>query len=59
MAAIAFRRDNTMDTQSINGRLVSIVHISVVPGYDGDRWAPAPVPVPVQYTVMEEDGFAV
>lgn len=57
MAAIAFRRDKTMDTQSINGRPVSIVRISVVAGYDGERWGPAPVPV--QYTVMEEDGFAV
>lgn len=57
MAAIAFRRDKTMDTQSINGRLVSIVRINVIAGYDGARWAPAPVMV--QYAVMEEDGFAV
>ncbi len=57
MAAIAFRLDKTMDTQSIHGRLVSIVRISVMAGYDGTRWAP--VPPLVQYAVMEEDGYAI
>jgi hypothetical protein len=57
MAAVAFRRDKTMDTQRLNGKLVSVVRISVMAGYDGQRWAP--VPAMVQYAVMEEDGVEV
>ncbi len=52
MAVVAFRRDKTMDTQRLNGRLVSVVRISVMANYDGETWAP--VPALVQYTVMED-----
>ena len=56
-AAVAFRRDKTMDTQHLKGRLVSIVRISVVGAYDGQRWSS--VPAMVQYAVMEEEGLEI
>jgi len=57
MAAIAFRRDKTIDTQRLNGKLVSIVRISVMAGYDGQRWAR--VPAMVQYAVLEAEGLEI
>jgi len=53
VAAVAFARDKTMATRSQNGKLVSIVRISVLAGYDGSKWAR--VPAMVQYAVMEND----
>jgi hypothetical protein len=53
VAAVAFARDKTMATRSQNGKLVSIVRISVLAGYDGSKWAR--VPAMVQYAVMEDD----
>jgi hypothetical protein len=57
MAAVVFRRDKTLDTQRLNGKLIEIVRINVMAGYDGERWAP--VPPMVQYAVMEADGLEI
>lgn len=54
MAAIVFSRDKTVDTRQLDGKLIEIVRIKVMAGYDGERWAPTP-PM-VQYAVMEAEG---
>jgi hypothetical protein len=57
VAAVAFKRDKTMDTKNQNGKLVSIVRINVLAGFDGQKWSP--VPAMVQYAVIEEKGIAI
>lgn len=57
LAAIAFRRDKTMDTQTVQGRLMSIVRVNVIGGFDGRSWKR--VPATIQYAVMQEKGEAI
>ena len=57
LAAIAFKRDKTMDTQAVRGQLVSIVRVNVVGGFDGQSWKR--VPQTTQYAVMQEKGEAI
>jgi hypothetical protein len=54
LAAVAFERDKTMDTATMNGKLVSIVRINVVAGYNGHEWLR--VPATTQYAVVEDTG---
>ncbi len=57
LAAIAFRRDRTMTTKSLNGKLVDIVRISVLAGYDGHGWAR--LPQMTQYAIIPGEGLAI
>ena len=57
VAAVAFQRDKTMATKSQNGKLVSIVRINVLAGFDGQKWAS--VPAMVQYAISEDEGVAI
>jgi hypothetical protein len=57
VAAVAFKRDKTLETKNQNGKLVSIVRINVMAGFDGQKWSP--VPAMVQYAIMEEAGIAI
>lgn len=57
VAAVAFQRDKTMATKNQNGKLVSIVRINVLAGFDGTKWAR--VPLMVQYAIIEDEGVAI
>jgi hypothetical protein len=54
LAAIAFTRDATLDSKPIANKLVQVVRISVVAGFNGSGWQP--VSGMVQYAVMEGEG---
>jgi hypothetical protein len=54
VAAIAFVPDKTLETKSMGGRLVKIVRVNVVAGYNGSRWQR--VASTVQYAIMETAG---
>ena len=54
LAAIAFQRDKTMDTQAVQGKLMSIVRVHVVGGFNGHTWLRL-TPM-VQYAVIQEKG---
>ena len=54
VAAIAFVPDRTLDTKTLGGKLVRIVKINVVAGYNGASWQQ--VANTVQYAVMEAKG---
>jgi hypothetical protein len=57
VAAIAFMPGETMDTKAINGRLVRIVRVTVVAGYDGFGWQR--VANAVQYAIVEAEGYSI
>lgn len=57
LAAIAYRRDRTMTTKSLNGNIVDIVRINVLAGYDGRDWAR--IPDMTQYAIIEVEGVAI
>ncbi len=54
VAAIAFVPHKTLDTKTLGGKLVRIVKINVVAGYNGAGWQP--VANTVQYAVVEAKG---
>jgi hypothetical protein len=57
VAAIAFIRDQTVDTIKLNDKLVQIVRINIVAGFNGTGWQR--VSDMVQYAVLEGGGEAV
>jgi hypothetical protein len=57
VAAVAFVRDQTVDTETMNNKLVHVVRINVVAGYDGRGWQP--VTNMTQYAVIEEGGESI
>jgi hypothetical protein len=57
VAAMAFERDKTISTESMNGKLVDIVRIKLLAGYDGRAWAR--VPQTTQYAIIESEGVAI
>jgi hypothetical protein len=57
VAAIAYIRDATVDTMKVNDRLVQIVRINVVAGFNGSGWQR--VSDMVQYAVLEGGGEAI
>ena len=57
VAAVAFERGKTVGTMSQKGRLVSIVQVRIVAGFDGTKWAR--VPDTVQYAIIENEGVEV
>jgi hypothetical protein len=54
LAAVAFVPDKTMDTKTMGGRLVRIMRVNVVAGYNGSRWQN--VAATVQYAIVEAKG---
>lgn len=54
LAAIAFMRDATLDSKPVADKLVQVVRINVVAGFNGSGWQP--VSGLVQYAVMEGEG---
>ena len=57
IAAIAFIRGKTLDSKAVNGKLVQIVRINVVAGYNGVGWNQ--IANTTQYAVIETKGFAI
>lgn len=54
LAAIAFLRDATVDSKPVADRLVQVVRINVVAGFDGNGWQR--VSGMIQYAVTEGEG---
>ena len=54
LAAVAFVPDKTMATKTMGGRLVRIVRVNVVAGYNGTSWQH--VAATVQYAIVETKG---
>ena len=57
VAAVAYIRDTTVDTMAMQDRLVQIVRINIVAGYNGSAWQR--VTDTVQYAVLEGDGISI
>ena len=57
VAAIAYIRDQTVDTVKMDNKLVQIVRISVFAGFNGSAWQR--VSGMVQYAVLEGAGISV
>jgi hypothetical protein len=57
VAAVAYIRDTTVDTMAMQDRLVQIVRINIVAGFNGSAWQR--VSDTVQYAVLEGDGESV
>jgi len=57
IAAIAFTRDRTVDARPVANKLLQIVRISVLAGFNGDGWQH--VPGMTQYAVMEGEGESI
>ena len=57
VAAIAYIRDETVDTMKLNDKLVQIVRINVVAGFNGSGWQR--VSDMVQFAVLEGGGEAI
>ena len=54
VAAVAFIRAETVDTQEMHNKLVQVVRINVVAGFEGHVWQP--VNNMTQYAVIEGGG---
>ena len=57
VAAIAYVRDQTVDTMKLESTLVQIVRINVVAGFNGSVWQR--VSGMVQYAVLEGEGESI
>lgn len=57
VAAVAYIRDTTVDTMAMQDRLVQIVRINIVAGFNGSAWQR--VSDTVQYAVLEGDGESI
>ena len=57
VAAVAYVRNETVDTMKLKDRLVQIVRINVVAGFNGSGWQR--VSDLVQYAVLEGEGESV
>jgi hypothetical protein len=58
VAAVAFMRNQTVATRTMGDRLVQIVRINVVAGFNGTNWLRASSDL-VQYAVIEADGQSI
>lgn len=58
VAAVAFMRDKTMLTRPMGDRLVQIVRINIVAGFNGIGWQRASA-MTIQYAVIEADGQSI
>jgi uncharacterized protein YggE len=50
-AAVAFVPDQTVDTKPVRNKLLKVMRIQVVAGFDGSDWRPASM---TQYAVIED-----
>ena len=57
VAAVAYIRDTTVDTMAMQDKLVQIVRINIVAGFNGSGWQR--VSDTVQYAVLEGDGESI
>lgn len=57
IAAVAFMSGKTMDSRTINGKLVNIVQVTIVAGYDGIGWHR--VANALQFAIVEAEGYAI
>ncbi|HXD43732.1 MAG TPA: hypothetical protein VN655_01255 [Pseudolabrys sp.] len=57
LAAIAFVPEKTVDAKAVENRLMQIVRINVVAGFNGDGWQT--VPAMTQYAVVEGQGESI
>lgn len=57
VAAVAYIRDTTVDTMAMQDRLVQIVRINIVAGFNGSAWRR--VSDTVQYAVLEGEGESI
>jgi len=57
IAAVAFFTDQTMGTQTVENRLLQVVRINVVAGYNRTGWHH--VTNMVQYAVIEQKGYGI
>ena len=56
IAAVAFTRGATVDTKRVHGKLMQVVRIKVIAGFDGVSWQPA---TGMQYAVIELTGMEI
>jgi hypothetical protein len=54
VAAIAFKRDKMLHAHTVENKLLEVVQINVLAGFDGTGWKP--IPEMTQYAVMESQG---
>lgn len=52
LAAVAFVPSKTVETKPLHNKLVRVVRIQVLAGYDGGTWRPVTM---TQYAVIEDD----
>ena len=57
VAAIAFVPDETVETRPLGGKLVRIMRVNVVAGYNGTGWQQ--IAHTVQYAIVETDGLQI
>ena len=57
LAAIAFIRDRTLDSKPVDNKLLQVVRINIVAGFNGSGWQR--VGGMTQYAVMEGEGEAI
>ena len=57
VAAIAFTRDKTVDAKPVANKLMQIVRINVLAGFNGNGWQR--LPGMTQYAVMEGEGESI
>jgi hypothetical protein len=57
VAAIAFIRDKTLDTKTVHNKLVQVVRINILAGFNGNGWER--VSNMIQYAVIEGEGESI
>jgi hypothetical protein len=57
LAAIAFIRDKTLDTKTVKDKLVQVVRINILAGFNGNSWDR--VSNTIQYAVIEGEGESI
>jgi hypothetical protein len=57
VAAIAFIRDKTLDTKTVKNKLVQVVRINILAGFNGNGWQR--VSNMIQYAVIEGEGESI
>lgn len=57
LAAVAFVRDGTLDSRAVKDKLLQVVRINILAGFNGSGWQQ--VAGMVQYAVIEGEGEAI
>jgi hypothetical protein len=58
LAAVAYKRGETLDTKNLDGKSVDIVRIGVIAGYDGHGWTRMKEQM-TQYAIIRSKGIAI